>query len=100
MEVFSDFLNWSIEFQTTLMINVTREEVAVPVTDPTLGTNCPHYTEHVLVEEEIIARESHAHPLYHNDNSKVYYYLEESTRTKNYLASIKPFQQDKSGKGA
>ena len=53
-----------------------------------------------MVEEELIARASHEHPLYCNDNALVYYHLEEATRLSLYAASIKPFQRRKDGRGA
>jgi hypothetical protein len=52
------------------------------------------------VEEELVARASHAHALYRDDNASVYYFLEEATRGTSYSASIKPFQQRKDGRGA
>ena len=47
-----------------------------------------------------VARASHDHPLYKGDNAKVYYYLEEATRSTSYAASIKPYQRGKDGRGA
>jgi hypothetical protein len=38
--------------------------------------------------------------LYREDNSVVYYKLEEATRVTSYAASIKPYQQTKDGRGA
>ena len=48
----------------------------------------------------MIARASHAHVLYRDENSTVYHYLEEATRSTSYAASIKPFQRRKDGRGA
>ena len=42
-----------------------------------------------------MARASHTHALYLDDNSLVYYKLEEATRSTPYVASIKPFQRPK-----
>ena len=42
----------------------------------------------------------HAHTLYHDDNSKLYYYLEEDTWTTSYADSINPFQRVKCGRGS
>ena len=52
------------------------------------------------MEGELIARASHTHALFRDDNSVVYYYLEEATRGTSYAASIKPFQKVKDGRGA
>jgi hypothetical protein len=48
----------------------------------------------------LIARASHAHPLYREDNAEVYYKIEEATRGTSSAASIKPFQRRKDGRGA
>ena len=37
---------------------------------------------------------------FRDDNSVVYYHLEEATRGTSYAASIKPFQRGKDGRGA
>ena len=52
------------------------------------------------MESELIARASHTHALFRDDNSVVYYHLEEATRGTSYAASIKPFQKVKDGRGA
>jgi hypothetical protein len=49
---------------------------------------------------ELIARASHGHPLFREDNSAMYYKIEEATRGTPYAASIKPFQRTKNGRGA
>ena len=48
----------------------------------------------------MIAHASHGHALFHEDNSQVYYHLEEATRRTSYAAFIKPFQQCKDRQGA
>ncbi len=52
------------------------------------------------MEVELVARAAHNHALYRDDNAKVYYLLEEATRTTSYSASIKPFQRMKDGRAA
>ena len=52
------------------------------------------------MEGELIARASHTHALFRDDNSVVYFHLEEATRGTSYAASIKPFQKVKDGRGA
>ena len=52
------------------------------------------------MEGELIARASHTHALFRDDNSVVYYHLEETTRGTSYAASIKPFQRGKDGREA
>ena len=48
----------------------------------------------------MIARASHTHAMFRDDNAAVYYALEEATRSTSYAASIKPFQRTKNGRGA
>ena len=45
-------------------------------------------------------REFSAHALFCNDNSDIYFLLEEATRGTQYATSIKPFQQCRDGEGA
>ena len=52
------------------------------------------------MEAELIARAAHTHALFRDDNSVVYYHLEEATRGTSYAASIKPFQRGNNGRGA
>ena len=79
---------------------VIRTNPQVPGTAPTLAPNQPHSTEHGSVEDELIARASHTHALFRDDNSVVYYHLEKATRGTSYAASIKPFTRAKDGRGA
>jgi hypothetical protein len=99
-ESFADFLHRNIGVRTIPLAYVTREDVIVPVIAPPLAPNRPHSAVHGSVEGELIARASHDHPLFRDDNSQVYYYLEEATRTTSYAASIKPYQRAKNGRGA
>ena len=71
----------------------------VPGPAPTLAPNQPHSTEHGSVEGELIARASHTLALFRDDNSVVYYQLEEAIRGTSYAASIKPFQRGKDVRG-
>ena len=79
---------------------VIRTDPQVPGIAPTLAPNQPHSTEHGSVEEGLIARASHSHALFRDDNSVVYYHLEKATRGTSYAASIKPFTRAKDGRGA
>ncbi len=74
--------------------------VVVPPAPTALATNLPYSVEHGSVEGEMIARAPHTHPLFRDDNSTVYYLLEEATRGTTYAPTIKPFQRAKDGRGA
>ena len=99
-EAFQDFLHRVIGARMIPLAYVVRIDPQVPGLAPTLAPNQPHSTEHGSVEGELIARASHTHALFRDDNSVVYYHLEEATRGTSYAASIKPFQKVKDGRGA
>jgi hypothetical protein len=99
-EAFKDFINRVIGVRTIPLAYVIRPESNVPAAAPALAAGQPHSVEHGSVEAEMIARASHDHALYRDDNSAVYYKLEEATRGTQYAASIKPFQRAKNGRGA
>ena len=65
-----------------------------------LAVGQPHSIEHGSVESELIACASHTHDLFRDDNSYLYYLLEEATQDTPYATSIKPFQRAKDGRGA
>ena len=76
---------------------VIQIDLQVPGPAPTLAPNQPHSTEHGSAEGEL--RASHTHAIFRDDNSVVYYHLEEATRGTSYAASIKPSQRRKDGQG-
>ena len=82
------------------LLYVIRQNIAVPVTCPPLATNQPYSDKHGSIEMDLIARASHDHGLFHDNNAQVYYKLEEATRSTQYLDSIKPFQRCKDGRAA
>ena len=79
---------------------VIRPEADVPMATPALAPGEPYSLEHGLVEQELVARASHMHVLFQEDNSEIYYKLEEALRGTPYAASIKPFQRAKQGREA
>ena len=99
-EAFQDFLHRVIGARMIPLAYVIRIDPQVPGLAPTLAPNQPHSTEHGSVEGELIARASHTHALFRDENSVVYYHLEEATRGTSYAASIKPFQKVEDGRGA
>ena len=76
---------------------VIRIDPQVEGAAPTLAPNQPHSTEHGSVEGELIVRASHTHAFFRDDNSVVYYHLEEVIRGTSNAVSIKPFQRGKDG---
>ena len=79
-EAFQDFLNRVIGAKMIPLAYVIRIDPHVPGNAPPLAANQPHSTEHGSVEGELIARAAHTHALFSDDNSVVYYHLEEATR--------------------
>ena len=98
-EAFHDFLNRVIGARMIPLAYVIQIDPQVPGNAPPLAANQPHSTEHGSVEGELVARAAHTHALFRDDNSVVYYHLEEATRGTSYAASIKPFQRGKDGRG-
>ena len=99
-EAFQDFLHRVIGARMIPLAYVVRIDPQFSGLAPTLAPNQPHSAEHGSVEGELIPRASHTHALFRDDNSVVYYPLEEATRGSPYAASIKPFQKVKDGRGA
>jgi hypothetical protein len=98
-EAFRDYLHRIIGVRIIPLAYVIRPDAPVPAIGPqAVGT--PHSTEHGAIETELIARASHGHALFREDNSAVYYKLEEATRATAYAASIKPYQRTKNGRDA
>ena len=63
-----------------LLAYVICANVNVPAPPPQLTANQPHSDEHGSVETELVTCSSHTHALYHDDNSSVYFHLEEATQ--------------------
>lgn len=99
-EAFTDFLHRVNGVRHAPLAYVIRAEATVPAAAPRLATNRPYSAEHGSVEGELIARLSHDHPLFRDDNAKVYYFLEEATRSTQYSSSLKPYQRAKDGRAA
>ena len=100
MEAFQDFLNRKIGNRNIPLAYIIRNEPNPPAVAPPLAPGQPHSIEHGSVEVELIARASHTHTLFHNDNSDLYFLLEEATCSTPYATSIKPFQRNRDGEGA
>ena len=65
-----------------------------------LAPNRPHSVQRGSVEHDLVARASHGHPLFGEDNSKVYFLLEESLRSSSFAPLLKPYQRTNDGRGA
>ena len=79
MEAFQDFLNRKIGNCNIPLAYIIRDEPNSPAAAPPLAVGQPHSIEHGSVKAVLIARASHTHALFRNDNSDLYYLLEEAT---------------------
>ena len=100
-EAFLDLLSRSVGARNTPLIYVVRIEIEVDNDAPLHLPEGQCYTaKSGSIEQELITRASHSHPMFKEDNAKVYYLLEEATRGTTYSASIKPYQKRKNGRDA
>ena len=98
-EAFRDYLHRVMGVRTISLAYIIRPDGAGPLIG-TQATGAPHATEHESIETDLIYRASHDHPLFREDNSMIYYKLDEATWATLYAASIKPFQRSKNGRDA
>ena len=70
---------------------VIHDMVTIPASSLPLKINEPYSIKYGSVEGELVAHNSHTHPRYTDDNSQVYYFLEEGITSTAYTISIKPF---------
>ena len=75
MEAFTDFLHRKIGIGTIPLAYVIRENVVPTATAPPLQTQRPHGAIYGSIEAELIARASHDHALFRDDNAAVYFLL-------------------------
>ena len=100
-ESFSDVMHRCVGSRTIPLAYVLRkDEVPEPAVAPVASAGKPHAAEYVSIEEELIARATHTHPLYRDDNAALYFKLEESLRGTVYHPTILKFQKTKNGRSA
>ena len=99
-EAFQEHFHRVIGVRMIPLAYVIRMNEDVPTVAPPLQAGQPHSEAHGSIEGEMIARASHTHTMFRDNNAAVYYALEEATRSTSYAASIKPFQRTKNGCGA
>ena len=88
-QAFGDYLDRIIGHHTTPLSYVVHEEVTAPVHAPPLVPVHSHPEYLGSVEVGLVARASHMHALYCDDNYLVYYKLYEATCSPPYAAPIK-----------
>ena len=99
-ESFEDFLHQIIGSRHISLAYLVRETVEAATPAPPLLNNRSYSHEHGSVMGELIARATHDHTKYKDDNQKLYSFLEEATRSTQYASSIRPFSRAKNGREA
>ena len=97
---FTEFLNRIVGSRQVPLSYVIRSDADVLLIAPPLRANYPYSEEHGGLQEELIARATHDHPLFSFDNARVFSYLEEATRGTVPGASMKGYIRRKNGRGA
>lgn len=100
LEAYEGYAKQRIGVRNAPLAYVLRENVAVPATAPALQAGQPHSDEHGSVREEMIARLSHTHGLYNDDNALVWDDIEAATRGTKFAPTIAPFKKSKNGRAA
>ena len=85
---------WKVPLAYTIWTDAYLPAVRSPI----VGGQ-PQLIDVGLIDMELIMRASYNHPKYRVDNDKVYFKLEEATRSTRYAASLKPFQYRKDIRG-
>ena len=88
-----------IDVRDAPLLYVIRDLEIVPAATP-LAIDQPHSVERGTVEDELITRTSHTHPLFRYDNGEVFDLLETSLRGTNYSAAIVQFRKAQDGRSA
>ena len=93
IESFRDCLFRTYGLQKTPSLYVIRDDVAPPaeIEDPLV--NGKAYGSSGSIIDELIARLTHADPLYKADNASVYSMMEEATRGTIYASTVKPYSR-------
>lgn len=99
-EAFKDHCHRIIGARNIALIYVIRQDDQVPAEFPEQGENIPHAKDYESIDQELILRASHDHPLFRVDNEQVYMELETATRGTQYAAAIAPHQRRKNGRAA
>lgn len=100
IESFEVFATTKIGVRNAPLAYVIRPEADVPAAAPPLAPNAPHSEQHGSVRGELIARLSHAHALFRDDNATVFDMIETATRGTKYHTSIITFKDTQNGRGA
>ena len=99
-ESFEDFLHQVIGSCHICLSYLVRDNVDAPTLAPELLDCCCYSEEHESVMGELIARATHDHTKYKDDNKKLYSFSEEATQSTQYASSIRTLLRAKDGREA
>ena len=99
IEAYENYSKNCIGVRNAPLAYVIRDDVAVPAA-PALQAGQPHSDVHGSVKEEMIARLSHTHGLFRDDNASVFDDVELATRGTKFAPTIAPFKRRKDGRAA
>ena len=99
IEAYESYASQKIGVRSAPLAYVIRESEHVAAA-PALAGGQPHSDEHGSVKDEMIARLSHNHPLFRDDNATVFDDVETATRGTKFAPSIAPFKRARDGRGA
>ena len=88
-----DFWGKVIGVRNVPLVYIVWEIAQVHMLPPPIVPNRPFYGEHGSVEQEMIAKLLHEHPVVDNDNGTCFNHLEEATRGTIIAATIHPFKR-------
>ena len=100
LEAYESYAGQKIGCRDSPIAYVIREKKVPEATPPTLARDEPHSEKHGSVRGELIARLTHTHGLYREDNAAVFDDIELATRGTKYAASIAKYKMAKDGREA
>ena len=98
LEAYESYAGQKIACRDSPTAYVIREKEVPDAIPPTLARDEPHSEEHGSVRGELIARLTHTHGIYREDNAAVFDDIKLATRGTKYAASIAKYKMAKDGR--
>jgi hypothetical protein len=99
LEAYDSYAHSKLGVRLAPLAYVIRDDANVDA-PPVLATDEPHSDVHGSIKGEMVARFSHNHGLFREDNAAVFDDIEEAMRGSKFAASIAPFKRAKNGRAA
>ena len=97
LPAFEDHLSRCVGVRDIPLSYVIRPDAAVPAALLPLQQHQPHATDYGSIVNKLVARASHNHAAYVDDNEEVYFMVKEATRGTQYAATIRSYTRAKNG---